>query len=545
MRHPSVMLVPVLVLLAGLTTAAWWWPNRPAATAPPPGGTGKLNSVSFAPFRAGQSPLDDRFPSAAQVDADLALLAPVTRAIRTYAALEGNYDVPALAAQHGLKVWLGIWLGSDRAQNAREIARGITLANAHPRTVERVIVGNEVLLRRDLPVEELIAAIDTVKRQVAQPVTYADVWEFWEQFPQVAAHVDIVTIHLLPYWEDDPTGIDGAVAHIQAIHRRIAAQFPNRKIAIGETGWPSAGRARRDAVPSRVAQARFITAFLTAAGREGYDYNLIEAFDQIWKYKNEGTIGASWGLFSAGRAEKFPPGQRVTENPDWTIHAAASLALGLLLLAAGLVGRTLSAASQSTLAILAFALGGTLVFAFAGTWPLAFDAHLLAAFAVNMPAQAALAALLLRRAGLVLSGQPRPPPRTGAQASESVRSLLHLRPGFARDASGWLDDLGFLFLWTAAVMQLLLLFDPRYRDFSLPVFAVPLVCVLARAALRDLPRGGGGREELAAGAVLALAAVASAVLEGAENHSSLTWNAAALILALPPLLRLWPARTKT
>ena len=542
MRRPSVILVPVLLLLAALLAAGWWWPNRHAAGVAPPGGmsgTDKLNSLSFAPFRAGQSPLADRFPSAAEVEADLKLLAPVTRAVRTYAALEGDYDVPALAARHGLKVWLGIWLGGDRAQNVREIARGIALANAHPETVERVIVGNEVLLRRDLPVGELIAAIDTVKRQVRQPVTYADVWEFWEQFPEVAAHVDIVTIHLLPYWEDDPTGVAGAVAHIEAIYRRIAARFAGKQIAIGETGWPSAGRARRDAVPSRVAEARFIRDFVAAAQRGGFDYNLIEAFDQGWKYKNEGTVGARWGLFTADRAEKFPTGTRVEENPWWPLHAALSVLTGLLLFCVGLAGRRLETAAQVRLAVVAMAAGGALAFGFAGTWPLVFDFHLLAAFAVNMPAQAVLAALLMRRAGAVLAGDVLSPARTGRQASEAVRSVLRLRPDLPRDASGWLDDFSFVFLWTAAVLQLLLLFDSRYRDFPLPVFAVPLLVVIVRAALRDLPRGGGGREEFCAGGVLALAALASAVMEGAGNVSSEIWNTAALVLAAPALLRVW------
>ena len=165
----SVFLLPLL--LAGLVLVAWWWPNRLQ------GGdvgmpAGRLNSVSFAPFRDGQSPLTDQFPSAAQVDQDLALLAPHVRAIRSYAALGGDYDLPAMAQAHGLKLWLGIWLGADRAQNAREIAAAIATANRHPETVDRVVVGNEVLLRRDLPPADLIAAIDQVRAAVKQPVTY-------------------------------------------------------------------------------------------------------------------------------------------------------------------------------------------------------------------------------------------------------------------------------------------------------------------------------------------------------------------------------------
>ena len=133
----------------------------------------------------------------------------------------------------------------------------------------------------------------------------------------------------------------------------------------------------------------------------------------------------------------------------------------------------------------------------------------------NLAGQAVLAALMMRRAAGILSGAAPPPARTGADATETVRALLRLRPRGRITEASLFDDLSFVFVWTAAVMQLLLLFDPRYRDFPLPVFAVPLVCVIARALLADLPRDGGGREELWAGGTLAVAAVASAGDRGA------------------------------
>jgi hypothetical protein len=103
----------------------------------------------------------------------------------------------------------------------------------------------------------------------------------------------------------------------------------------------------------------------------------------------------------------------------------------------------------------------------------------------------------------------------------------------------WLfDDLSFVFVWTAAVLQLLLPFDPRYRDFPISTFAVPVFAVVVRALMRDLPRGGGGREELVAGGVLTLAAIAGAVREGPLNRQSLAWCACALALAAPALIRI-------
>lgn len=530
MSRPSPWLIPLVAALAGAIVLAWWLPNRPRYGGPDVVG-GKFDSVSYAPYRPGESPFSGRFPTRAEVDADLALLAQHVRAIRTYAAIEGDYDVAALAQQHGLKLWEGIWLGADRAQNQREMARAIEDANRYPDTVVRMVVGNEVLLRRDLPVSELIADIEKVRAAVRQPVTYGEVWEFWEQFPEVAGHVDMVSVHLLPYWEDVPTGIDRAIDHVLAVYRRMKALFPGERIVIGETGWPSHGRWRADAAPGVVNQARFIRGFLAAARAQGFDANVIEAFDQDWKYRSEGTVGANWGLWTAGRRPKFPLVGPVVENGAWASDAAFGCLLGLGLLAVALAGAPLRVAVQAKLALLAMALGGVLGWAVAGTLADAFDAYSWIAAAANILGQTMLAVLLTRRMRALLEGQLLPTPRTGADATRTVRGLLRLR----LPRPEWLfDDLSFVFVWTAAVLQLLLLFDPRYRDFPIPTFAVPVFAVIARALLRDLPRGGG-REELVAGGVLALAAIAGAVREGPLNQQSLAWCACALLLAVPTL----------
>ena len=99
-----------------------------------------------------------------------------------------------------------------------------------------------------------------------------------------------------------------------------------------------------------------------------------------------------------------------------------------------------------------------------------------------------------------------------------------------------------MFAWTAGVLQILLVFDPRYREFLLPNFAVPLVVLLARALAGGfLPRGHGGREEVLLASVLSVGAVASAVQEGALNGQSLLWNACVIALSLPLWWSVLPA----
>jgi exo-beta-1,3-glucanase (GH17 family) len=533
-RPQSFSIVAWLAVLCALMLLGWWLPNR---RQDPGAGTHavKFNSLSYAPYRTGQSPLTGRFATEAEVDQDMALLAPLTRAIRSYAAIEGPYEGPALARKHGLKLWQGIWLGGDRAQNAREMARAIDFAHRYPDTIERVIVGNEVLLRRDLPVAELIADIDHVRASVKQPVAYADVSDFWDQFVQVAPHVDVVLIHLLPYWEDVPTGIDHAVEKVGQAYIHFTKLFPGKTIAIGETGWPSRGRQRRDAVPGRINEARFLREFIALSEADHFDYNFIEAFDQDWKYESEGIVGANWGIFRADRSVKIPPSGPLREDPDFALHAAFSILCGLILTAMGLAAHV--PARPFVIAFLGMVLGGALGVAQADAAPVLYDVHVRLAAVVNLGGQALLAGLAMFWAAGVI------PPlagRTGADATRRVLSALRLR---ATPWRGLYEDLWFLFAWTAGVLQILLVFDPRYREFLFPNFAVPLVVLVARAVSPGgWVRGHGGREEWFLAATLSTGAVASLVQEGWLNGQSWLWNVSALALSVPLWWRVLPDR---
>src|SRR5437773_248016 len=175
---------------------------------------------------------------------------------------------------------------------------------------------------------DLTNLIRSVNARISVPVTYADVWEFWLRYPEVQAAVDFVTIHILPYWEDFPVPASEAAAHVESIRQKLKAAFPDKEILIGEVGWPSAGRMRDGALPSRANQARVVQDVLAAAKREHYRVSVIEAFDQPWKEQQEGTVGGHWGLLDGKTREfKFAWGAAVSDHPYWRWQAAAGIAL--------------------------------------------------------------------------------------------------------------------------------------------------------------------------------------------------------------------------
>ena len=113
---------------------------------------------------------------------------------------------------------------------------------------------------------------------------------------------------------------------------RVAATFPNKEIVIGEFGWPSAGRMREDARPSRSNQARAVIETLALAQRENIKVNIIEAFDQPWKRALEGAVGGYWGVIDRDTdAPKFNfSGGAVSDHPDWRSQALAGILLAAL-----------------------------------------------------------------------------------------------------------------------------------------------------------------------------------------------------------------------
>jgi exo-beta-1,3-glucanase (GH17 family) len=308
------------------------WLNNLPQDAGPDVPNGKISSFSFAPFREGQSPLTKVYPTTEQIDEDLRLLADQTHTIRTYASLDGMEGVPALARQYGLKMIQGAWIGIDPKGNQAEVDQLIKSANEYPDVIKRVIVGNEVLLRGELEPEQLLHYIRQVKRAVKQPVSYADVWSFYMRYPEIAKEVDYFTVHILPYWEDEPLKIEETAARIEENYWKIRKSYPGKPILIGESGWPSAGRQRGGAVPSVVNEAKFVRALVQLSNKNGFDYNVVEAFNQPWKSQLEGVVGANWGVYSADRERIFPLTGDVTENSLWPKRLLYTSLLTLLII---------------------------------------------------------------------------------------------------------------------------------------------------------------------------------------------------------------------
>jgi len=521
-----------LAAAAALNFAFWWVQGRPQDL--PDARTPRIKSASFSPYRSGQSPFGSPF-TRAQLEEDMAVAAKYFTRIRTYSNTHQFAPVPELAQKHGLKVILGAWIGASLKDNEKEIAGLIEAANAYPDTVERVVVGNEVLLRRETTPELLIDYIRRVKAAIKQPVTYADVWEYWLLYPQVAREVDSITIHVLPYWENTPTPLDRTIGHMLEAHAKISQAYPGKPILIGEIGWPSAGRVREAAVPGRVAQARFVRQIINTAEERGIDFNLFELFDEPWKTNQEGTVGGNWGIIDVDRHMKFPLTGPVSEKPYWLDAFLASTGLAALLAGLALRLRPPRGFGRTALLCLSAQFLATLLAASAEQSLRLAHGPIGAVGGALMTGGGAVLCLLVFSeladlAAALPGGGPKPLAPVIARL-ESLRSLrLNLRS--RAELIGLLD----LVFGLAALSQAFgLIVDPRYRDFRVAQFLPIALCMTLRLfATRGLPRPvGSPREEWLLTAAFAASAVAIPLKEGLMNPAALAWGATLLFLALP------------
>ncbi len=345
------------LVIAVLTISLWALANRPEMEPPWPD---TIQGFSFSPLRAHHDPAKNLYPTEEEINADLALLSGKTHAIRSYSVHSTLGKIPELAQQYDLNVALGGWLDKDQQKNSQEIEALIDIADKNRRNVVRVIVGNEVLLRQDLPVKQLIAHLDHVRAEVGMPVSTAEPWHIWIKNPELVKHVDYIAVHMLPFWEGIP--LDNAVGHIENRMQHLKSLYPEKPIVITEVGWPSRGRTQKEAIASEANEATFLRRFLRNAEQKNYVYYLMEAFDQPWKQSIEGSIGAYWGVYDVDRQAKFELTKAIIEIPQWDFLAGLSVLFAIIFFAMlSIDAKTLSYSGRSFLALIAFILSTVIV----------------------------------------------------------------------------------------------------------------------------------------------------------------------------------------
>jgi len=321
-----------------------------------------LQSLSYVALKG----FNKEVKSEEEIKADLDILSKYTNKLRTYSTHDAKILIEVIR-KYGFKmtVDLGIGIFRDKELNEKEIQAALLLIRQYPRYISSIVVGNEVVLREDMSVSELSEIIETINKATKIPVTTAEVWYTWIQYPELVQSVDFINIHILPYWES--ITIEEYQAFVINAHKKIKEAFPNRRIVFGEFGWPSRGYNNKGSVASPENQAKAIRGFLKLAKENRWEYNIIEAFDQPWKGSSEGSVGAYWGLFDTNKNLKFPLVGKVPANPYWDYQMVAGILIGIILTFFGLRNQRINLNHALTYAMVA--QGIAFGFVMAATYP--------------------------------------------------------------------------------------------------------------------------------------------------------------------------------
>ncbi len=260
-----------------------------------------MHGLCFSLYEDGQKPGD--IISEEQVRRRMKIIAPYTKWIRSFSCTEGNEYIPMIAKEYGLKTLVGAWLSDDAETNEREINGLIKLCNEG--LVDIAAVGNEVMYRKELTEDELLAYITKVKTAIPAsiPVGYVDAYYEFSIKPRITDACDVILANCYPFWEGCPH--EYSLGHMKAMYHQALQAGKGKKVIITETGWPSRGENFKASYPSEDNALRYFIDTQLWSQQENIDIFYFSSFDESWKVNAEGEVGAYWGIWDKNEQLKF------------------------------------------------------------------------------------------------------------------------------------------------------------------------------------------------------------------------------------------------
>jgi glucan 1,3-beta-glucosidase len=259
-----------------------------------------MHGICFSMYEDGQEPGDTITEE--QVDRRITIIKPYSKWIRSFSCIEGNEHIPRIAHKHGMKTLVGAWLGDNKEDNEKEIAGLIQLAKEG--VVDIAAVGNEVLYRNELSLEELLGYMKRVKEAIPHiPIGYVDAYYEFTAHPELVDMSDVILSNCYPYWEG--CSLEDSLNHMQQMFGQANDAARGKKVIITETGWPSEGGNLRGAFSSRENAMKYFINAQAWSAKANIDMFYFSSFDESWKVGNEGDVGAYWGLWDKNENLKY------------------------------------------------------------------------------------------------------------------------------------------------------------------------------------------------------------------------------------------------
>lgn len=288
------------------------------------------NAICYSGYRQGQSPLDKKYPSYAEVFEDLKILQHNWKYLRIYDASHHADLVLEVIRNEALdfKVLLGSDLLSERNSseskekkftqsqldanqnsNNAQVLRMIELANEYSEIVFAASIANETTIDwsvNQVSVGRLVDIAKQVKKSIKQPITFCENYIGWpNKLEALAQELDFVSMHIYPVWEYK--SIHEALDYTKQNYELIRESYPDKLIVITEAGWATksnnSGIEASNASPEL--QAQYYDELIDWARSNEILTFVFEAFDEPWKGSaDQDEPEKHWGLFDVNRKPK-------------------------------------------------------------------------------------------------------------------------------------------------------------------------------------------------------------------------------------------------
>lgn len=260
-----------------------------------------MHGLCFSPYVEGQDTSDTL--TAQQVERRFNIIKPYVTSVRSFSCTNGNEYIPKVTKRNGLSTMVGASTGPDKSNNELELKTLIQLAKDG--YVDTAVVGNEVILREELSIEEVIEYINRVKREVPDNVKvgYVDSYFIFNQYPELIDACDVILINCYPFWEG--CDIEVSPAYTRYMYNLINDIAKGKEVIITETGWPSDGDNTGKAKPSDCNFMKYFINVNNWAGQENIKVFYFSSFDEQWKIHHEGDVGQTWGIWTKDEKLKF------------------------------------------------------------------------------------------------------------------------------------------------------------------------------------------------------------------------------------------------
>jgi exo-beta-1,3-glucanase (GH17 family) len=207
--------------------------------------------MAYTPMNTQYPDCLTNYPIQNNVTLDMAVLGQLTNTVRLYGT-DCNQTEMVLHAIDKLqltdmKVWLGVWLGTNDTTNTRQLAQMYSILDTYTtKHIKGVVIGNEVLYRKDLSATQLGTILQGVKSNMTAnydniPVATSDLGDNWTA--TLASQVDVVMSNIHPYFGG--VNVNQATAWTwnfwQTHDVLLTSGMTGKSQVISEIGWPSQG----------------------------------------------------------------------------------------------------------------------------------------------------------------------------------------------------------------------------------------------------------------------------------------------------------------